>query len=115
MRSLAIVAILAVTLAATAGQASAVPLSEPVQCSVTNLTPTVGVGQQARYVVELWGGLGSYQISFYFGDGLSQQQSVSASSATFVHVFAAPGLYTQTAYVTGAGSQDMCRTTTSVH
>lgn len=114
MRTTSILAALVLTLSLSATNVQGAPLVTAVQCVITNQTPTVSVGQQASYVVDLSGGYGSYSIWFDYGDGLHEQRSVTDTSAIFLHTFAAPGLYTQSATVTGAGSQDICSTSTDV-
>ena len=66
------------------------------------------VGAEARYVVHLFGGNGSYSISFAYGDGWSDSASVTGTQATFAHWFQTTGTFTQTARVTSAGSSATC-------
>jgi len=108
------VSALAVGLGAT-GPALAGTESEPVSCWIENLRPEVQVGAQASYVVHLAGGLGSYAINFAYGDGTSESRSVGAPQASFVHWFGSPGVFTQRADVSGAGSNATCATSTSVY
>lgn len=87
----------------------------PVECWIENFTPEVQLGAQANYVVHLSGGLGSYSVNFGFGDGTFDAQSVSAPQASFAHWFSATGVYSQSAYVSGAGSSTSCGSSTSVY
>lgn len=89
--------------------------TEPVNCWIQNLTPEVQVGAQASYVIHLSGGLGSYSINLAYGDGTSEDRSVSAPQASFAHWFASTGVFNQLAQVSGAGSNTTCTSSTSVY
>jgi hypothetical protein len=89
--------------------------TEPVNCWIENLIPEVQVGAQASYVIHLSGGLGNYSIDLAYGDGTSEGRSVSAPQASFAHWFASTGVFTQTAEVSGAGSNATCMSSTSVY
>lgn len=89
-------------------------LSEITDCSIENQTPSVSLGAQTRYVVHLFGGNGSYSISFAYGDGWVDGASVTGSQATFAHWFQTTGTFTQTAYVRSAGSSATCSSQTVV-
>lgn len=88
--------------------------SEPVECSIENQTPSIPLGAEARYVVHLLGGNGSYSISFAYGDGWVDTASVTGTQATFAHWFQTTGTFTQTAYVRSAGSSATCTAQTVV-
>lgn len=110
--TLAFVAICALGSARTA---FALATADPVDCWVENLTPSTQVGAWAQYVVHMSGGFGSYSVTLSYGDGHADQGSYSAYTASFSHLFWTPGTYTQTATVSGAGSQATCGTTTVVY
>jgi hypothetical protein len=96
-------------------RANAGALSEPTDCFIDNPNPTVAVGVQASYIVQLSGGNGSYSVTLSYGDGSNpDSQSTSSTTASFAHYFASPGVFTQTANVASAGSSARCTTTTSV-
>jgi hypothetical protein len=107
--------VLAVTGLLSGGPASAATQAEAVDCWIDNVTPQLPVGAQASYVVNLSGGLGTYSVTLAYGDGRSDSRSVSASQASFSHVFFAAGAYGQTAFVSGAGSSATCTASTSVY
>lgn len=90
-------------------------LAAPVDCQIENLSPTVAVGAQASYIVHLIGGLGSYGVTLRYGDGSQDARSVSGSSSSFDHWFAATGTYLQSATVSGAGSTATCGSSTTVY
>ncbi len=106
-------AVLAVQLALGAS-ALAAPLAEPTDCWIENQTPNIQLGAQARYVVHLSGGNGSYSISLSYGDGWTDSASVTASQATFAHWFRSTGTFTQTANVSSMGSSATCTSQTTV-
>lgn len=88
--------------------------SEMTDCSIKNQTPSIPLGAEARYVVHLFGGSGSYAISLAYGDGWVDSASVTGTQATFAHWFQATGAFTQTAYVRSASSSATCTTQTVV-
>lgn len=104
------------TLAIVSGtHASAGTLADPTDCYIDNPNPVVAVGVQARYVVQLSGGNGSYSVTLNYGDGNSpDSQSTTSTSASFAHFFSSTGTFTQTATVLGAGSQATCTASTTV-
>lgn len=89
-------------------------LAEITDCSIESQTPSISLGAQARYVLHLFGGNGSYSISFAYGDGWVDGASVTASQATFSHWFQTTGTFTETAYVRSASSSASCTTQTVV-
>jgi hypothetical protein len=89
--------------------------AEPVDCTIENPNPEVQLGAQATYIVHLSGGFGSYSVTFAYGDGAQDGRSVTGTETSFAHLFTATGFYTQTAWVSGAGSNASCGTTTSVY
>jgi hypothetical protein len=89
--------------------------SDPVDCVIDNLSPSVPAGADATYVVHLYGGLGSYGVAMSYGDNLQDTRSVTGTSTTFTHWFAAAGTYAQTVTVSGAGSSATCRSSTTVY
>lgn len=97
-----------------AQSARAGTLAEITDCSIENQTPSIALGAQARYVVHLFGGSGSYSISFAYGDGWIDSASVSGTQATFAHWFQWTGTFTQTAHVTSMGSSATCTAQTVV-
>lgn len=100
---------------ASGGRANAGALADPTDCFIDNPNPTVAVGVQASYVVQLSGGNGSYSVTLSYGDGSSpDSQSTTSTSASFAHFFATPGTFTQTASVVSAGSSAQCTTTTTL-
>jgi hypothetical protein len=103
-------------LAAGAGHpAAAGSLADPTDCFIDNPNPTVIVGVQASYVVQLLGGNGSYSVTMSYGDGGNpDSQSTNTTTATFAHYFASSGVVTQTATVASAGSSARCTATTTV-
>lgn len=88
--------------------------SEVTECSIENQTPSISLGAEARYVVHLFGGSGSYSISFAYGDGWVDTASVTGAQATFAHWFQTTGTFTQTAYVASMGSSATCTAQTVV-
>lgn len=112
-RSAAVILALALQLAFATG-AMAAPLAPATDCAIENQTPSIPLGAEARYVVHLWGGSGSYSISFAYGDGWTDTASVTASQATFAHWFHWTGTFTQTAYVSSMGSSVTCTSQTTV-
>ena len=109
----ALVLVLALQFASTSGALGA-PLAPPTECSIENQTPSVQLEAEARYVVHLWGGSGSYSISFAYGDGWTDTASVTGAQATFAHWFRWTGTFIQTAYVSSMGSSTTCSTQTTV-
>jgi hypothetical protein len=107
-RSLVFVATLLLGLFASAPGVRAGTQGEITDCSVEVQTPSVPVGAEARYVVHLFGGNGSYSISFAYGDGWADSASVTGTQATFAHWLQTTGTFTQTASVISAGSSAMC-------
>ena len=97
-----------------AAMATVGPIAEPTECWVENQTPSVQLGAQARYVVHLAGGSGSYAVSFAYGDGWVDSSSVTGAQAAFAHWFGARGTFTQSAYVRSMGSSTTCTTQTTV-
>lgn len=104
----------AVLTPSAAASAVVVPLAEPTDCWIENQTPSVQLGAQARYVVHLSGGSGSYSISFAYGDGWADNSSVTGTQATFAHWFSTRGTFTQGAQVRSMGSSTTCATATTV-
>lgn len=90
------------------------PRLPPTDCWVDNEMPSIPVGAEARYVVYLAGGSGSYSVNFSFGDGYSEQASTSSESLTFSHWFSATGTYAQDVAVYSAGSSARCGAVTTV-
>lgn len=116
MRSTILGALISLALVGSSSSlASAAPLAPPVECWIENQTPSVDAGSWAGYVVHTSGGYGTYAITFSFGDGTQQQGTYSSTEIPFSHVFSISGAYRQTATVTGAGSSDVCTTTTDVY
>lgn len=100
---------------ASGTRADAGVLVNPTDCILDNPNPTVAVGVRANYVVQLFGGNGSYSVTLSYGDGSTpDSQSTTATSASFAHFFGTAGTYTQTATVVSAGSSSQCTTTTTV-
>ncbi len=89
-------------------------LAEATDCAIENQTPSISVGAEARYVVHLYGGGGSYSVSFAYGDGWVDGASVSGSQVTFAHWFQSTGTFTQTAHVSSMGSSATCSAQTVV-
>jgi hypothetical protein len=112
LRPLVLAALLVV--ASVPAPAIASTQADPVDCQIENLSPNVPVGAQATYVVHLFGGLGSYSVTMFYGDGRQESRGASGSSTTFYHLFGAPGTYAQSAVVSGAGSTATCGSTTAV-
>lgn len=108
IRTLAPLAILLLGQLAGSSVVRAGTQSEITDCSVEVQTPSVPLGAEARYVVHLFGGNGSYSISFAYGDGWVDTASVTAAQATFAHWFQSTGSFTQTASVRSAGSSATC-------
>lgn len=106
----------ALILAIAAGtRADARALVNPTDCLIDNPNPSVFVDVRANYVVQLFGGNGSYSVTLSYGDGTTpDSQSTTGTSASFAHYFGAAGTYTQTATVVSAGSSSWCTTTTTV-
>ena len=98
----------------TARPAIAATTSDPVECWIENQTPSVQVGAWDQYVVHMSGGLGTYSVTISYGDGQQDQGTYSSSTAQFSHLFQMTGAFSQSAHVTGAGSQTNCGTSTSV-
>jgi hypothetical protein len=107
-RSLGLVAVLALTQLIGADVVVAQTDSPLTECSVEVQTPSIPLGAQARYVVHLSGGNGSYSISFAYGDGWSDGSSVTGSQSTFAHWFQSTGNFTQSVTVMSAGSSATC-------
>ncbi len=114
IRTLAVLALILAGQFVGASTSRAGTLSEVTDCSIDNQTPSISLGAQARYVVHLFGGNGSYSISFAYGDGWVDAASVTGPQATFAHWFQTTGTFTQTAYVRSAGSSATCSTQTLV-
>ena len=89
-------------------------LSEATDCTIENQTPSISLGAQARYVVHLYGGSGSYSVSFAYGDGWVDSASVSGTQVSFAHWFQSTGTFTQTAQVSSMGSSATCTAQTVV-
>lgn len=114
-RILAVLLLVSMLAVGAGSPASAGALADPTDCFIDNANPTVTVGVQASYVVQLLGGNGSYSVTLSYGDGSNpDSQSTSSTTAAFAHYFAAPGVFTQTATVASAGSSARCTTTTTV-
>lgn len=96
-------------------RADAGVLVNPTDCLIDNPNPAVAVGVHADYVVQLFGGNGSYSVTLSYGDGTTPDRgSTTGTSVPFGHFFGAAGTYTQTATVVSAGSSSLCTTTTTV-
>jgi len=89
-------------------------LTEATDCTIENQTPSISLGAQARYVVHLYGGSGSYSVSFAYGDGWVDSASVSGTQVIFAHWFQSTGTFTQTAQVSSMGSSATCTAQTVV-
>ncbi|HZP97595.1 MAG TPA: hypothetical protein VFC31_14850 [Candidatus Limnocylindria bacterium] len=114
-RQLTAIAFAALLAVAQTQSGYAMSTAEVVGCSIDNLTPSVQLGTWANYVVHMSGGYGTYSVMLSYGDGLQDGGSYASSTANFNHLFGARGTYTQTATVSGAGSQATCGTSTSVY
>ena len=90
------------------------PLAELTDCWIDNQTPSVQLGAEARYLVQLSGGSGSYAISFAYGDGWVDAGSVTGTQAAYAHWFQTTGTFTQSAYVRSMGSSATCTTQITV-
>lgn len=95
--------------------AYALPTSDPVDCWIENLTPSVQLGSWADYIVHMSGGLGTFSVSLGYGDGQGDQGTFASPTAQFNHMFATTGGFAQSALVSGAGSQATCSATTNVY
>lgn len=114
IRALALLSVLLLSQLIGSSAARAGTQSEITDCSIEVQTPSISLGAQARYVVHLFGGNGSYSISFAYGDGWVDSASVNAPQATFAHWFQSTGTFTQTAYVRSASSSATCSAQTVV-
>lgn len=114
LKTLALLAVMLASGLAVASPVRAGTRAEITDCSIENQTPSIPLGAQARYVVHLFGGSGSYSISFAYGDGSVDTVFVSATQATFAHWFQTTGSFTQTAFVRSASSSASCNPQTTV-
>ncbi len=114
IKTLALLAFVLIGQLASTSPVRAGTSSEITDCSIENQTPSISLGAEARYVVHLFGGNGSYSISFAYGDGWTDSASVTGPQATFAHWFQTTGTFTQTAYVRSAGSSATCTAQTVV-
>lgn len=114
IRALALLALVLVGQLLAGTPVRAGTLTEATDCAIENQTPSITLGAQARYVVHLSGGSGSYSVSFAYGDGWVDSASVSGFQVAFAHWFQSTGTFTQTAQVSSIGSTATCRTQTSV-
>lgn len=114
-RILAFLLCVSILAAGADSPAAAGSLANPTDCFIDNPNPTLTVGVQASYVVQLLGGNGSYSVTMSYGDGgIPDSQSTSSTTATFAHYFASSGVFAQTATVASAGSSARCTATTTV-
>lgn len=96
------------------GPAAGGALAPVTECTIENQTPSLPLGAEARYVVQLSGGSGTYAVRFGYGDGGVDSLTVSGTQAIFAHWFQTRGTFTQTARVDSMGSSATCTSQTTV-
>lgn len=91
-----------------------VTVSTPFGCNVPAVTGTVGTS--VAFSVTVSGGTPNYTYVINYGDSTPNDTSTTSStSATFNHIYSAPGTYSVTVTVTdGASNSTMCSTTATI-